>query len=185
MKTFSRRQLQRFLWLSGGVGWCAAIALWVGISLRPGLQVTEIALNTEASNLKSTPVSAPSLVSWGDIPWKKRLRPDPPPPVNTTPVVTKPMPVTNILPPGLRLLGTIIEADQRWAVLQTGPQSVEVRRANDLLGGAVAGGQLETIADHEVQIRFQNQVYILKLDVPAKGLRVVPSPGNSVQREKP
>lgn len=89
--------------------------------------------------------------------WKRSWRQplyDPPPPPK---VVEKPRPIT------VKLIGTVVEAENSQAFVQTASGSVELKRIGDQITGDPADGTIASIASNEITIKRTDGEHQLKV----------------------
>lgn len=163
-------RLKRLLLAATAVCWLGAIALLAlsyFLPVEPPADSESLAAITPDE--KSDDDEAPSLIQQFLPHWKKPLRRplvDPPPeekkpkqPVATTKVTAL---------PNVELVGTILDGDRVWAMLQIGQNQFEVcKEGSVVLIGAINVEVLEVASD-AVQLRHQSQEVRVPLKRPAR-----------------
>lgn len=122
-----------------------------------------------------TPDSVPtneSLVQQFLPHWKKRLRQplqDPPP---AEPKESKPTAATakSVPLPNVELLGTITDGMQTWAMLQTGPNQMELCKSGDSIQVGNVSLKIVEVEASQVLLRHQEKEIRVPLKQPARAL---------------
>ena len=101
--------------------------------------------------------------------WKKRLRQplQDPPPAELKPVVApiKPIPLPNV-----ELLGTILDGAQTWAILQIGPQQIELCKPGDAVQVGNVSLKILNVEPSEILLNHQGQEVRITLKQPPRAL---------------
>lgn len=133
----------------------AVLAILLLLPLDSGQEELRVTTrDTPSSSQKETSLAA---IDPQHSVWKRSWRPplyDPPPPPK---VVEKPRPIT------VKLIGTVVEADNSQAFVQTASGGVELKRIGDQISGDPADGTIANIATNEITIKRSDGDHQLKV----------------------
>lgn len=163
-------RLKRLLLAVTAMCWLGAIALLAVSFLLPVKRTAEPeSLASTVTDVNSDEAEAPSLIQQFLPHWKKPLRRPlvDPPPEEKKP--KQPIAATKAtVLPNVELVGTIVDGDRVWAMLQIGQGQFEVCKEGSVVMIGAINVEVLQVASDAVQLRHQSHEVRLPLKRPAR-----------------
>lgn len=162
-----RRLLLGFVVLCG-IG-SMGVLLWA-LAWPLGFSVPDAsALEVKTPSTSESVLPTESLVQRFLPHWKKRLRQplQDPTPVEAKPAASK---VKSVPLPNVELLGTITDGMQTWAMLQTGPNQLELCKSGDSIQVGNVTLEIVVVEANQVVLRHHGNEICVALKQPLRGL---------------